>query len=83
MAVSKAALLKPLPVVKLEVNHSGLIIGGGLTGMTSALKLADEGFEVYLVEKERKLGGNLRDILHCIWRRCTRILTGYSKTGSK
>jgi len=67
MAVSKAALLKPLPVVKLEVNHSGLIIGGGLTGMTSALKLADEGFEAYLVEKEKELGGNLRNIHYTVY----------------
>ena len=67
MAVAKAALLRPLPIVKLEVNHTGLIIGGGLTGMTSALKLADEGFEVYLVEKEKQLGGNLKDIHYILY----------------
>ena len=67
MAVAKAALLRPLPIVKLEVNHTGLIIGGGLTGMTSALKLADEGFEVYLVEKEKQLGGNLKDIHYTLY----------------
>jgi len=67
MAVSKAALLRPLPTVKLEVNHSGLIIGGGLAGMTSALKLADEGFEVYLVEREKELGGNLGNIYYTVY----------------
>jgi len=30
--------------------------------MTSALKLAEEGYEVYLVEKERALGGQAKDI---------------------
>lgn len=62
MVVAKATLLKPLPIEKLEVNHKGLVIGGGLTGLTAALKLADEGYEIYLVEKEKELGGNLRDI---------------------
>ncbi len=62
MAVSKASLLKPLTIVKLDVIHKGLVIGGGLVGLTSALKLAEQGFETFLVEKEKKLGGNLRDI---------------------
>ncbi|MCK4821355.1 FAD-dependent oxidoreductase, partial [bacterium] len=67
MAVSKAGLLKPLPIVKLDVNHKGLVIGGGLTGLTSALKLAEQGFETFLIEKEKELGGNLRDIHYTLY----------------
>jgi len=67
MAVSKAALLKPLPIVKLDVNHKGLVIGGGLTGLTSALKLAEQGFETFLIEKEKELGGNLRDVHYTLY----------------
>jgi heterodisulfide reductase subunit A-like polyferredoxin len=66
MAVSKAALLQPLPIVTLPVNQNALVIGGGLTGLIASVKLAEEGFPVYLVEKEKELGGNLRHIYSTI-----------------
>ncbi len=62
MAVAKARLLEPLYKGSLKVNNAALVIGGGLAGMTAALNLADQGFEVHLVEKEQQLGGNLRHI---------------------
>ncbi|MEJ2212402.1 MAG: FAD-dependent oxidoreductase, partial [Anaerolineae bacterium] len=43
-------------------NRSALVIGGGLAGMTSALAIADEGYDVCLVEKTDSLGGNLRHL---------------------
>jgi heterodisulfide reductase subunit A-like polyferredoxin len=36
-----------------------LVIGGGVAGMTAALKIAEQGYEVFLLEKEDRLGGNL------------------------
>jgi heterodisulfide reductase subunit A len=62
MAVAKARLLEPLQKRSLSINKSALVIGGGLCGMTSAIELGSQGFEVYLVEKEKELGGNLRRI---------------------
>jgi heterodisulfide reductase subunit A-like polyferredoxin len=62
MAISKAALLKPLPMVTLPVNQNALVLGGGLTGLTAAIMLAEQGFPVFLVEKEKELGGNLRQM---------------------
>jgi heterodisulfide reductase subunit A len=62
MAVAKARLLKPLEEPEIDVNPSSLIIGGGVSGMTAALCLANQGFRVYLVEKEPKLGGMLKHI---------------------
>jgi heterodisulfide reductase subunit A len=62
MAVAKARLLKPLEEPEIDVNPSALIIGGGVSGMTAALCLANQGFKVYIVEKEPKLGGMLRHI---------------------
>jgi heterodisulfide reductase subunit A len=59
MAVSKARLLEPLKRVQLPVISKGLVIGGGVSGMTAALELADQGFETYLVEREKELGGFL------------------------
>lgn len=59
MAVANARLIKPLDEVGLPVEHKALVIGGGVAGMTSALKIAEQGYEVFLLEKEDRLGGNL------------------------
>lgn len=62
MAVAKAALLKPQIEPEIDVRPSALVIGGGVSGMTAALSLANQKFTVYLVEKENELGGRLRDL---------------------
>lgn len=62
MAVAKVALVEPLAAASLDVIPSALVIGGGLAGMTAALSLADQGFEVALIEREKQLGGNLRNL---------------------
>ncbi|MGC8657704.1 MAG: FAD-dependent oxidoreductase [Desulfomonilaceae bacterium] len=62
MAVARARRLAPLQKSKMEVVHDALVLGGGVSGMTSALNLADQGFHVYLVEKSEKLGGNALSI---------------------
>ena len=62
MAVAKANMLEPLYNPQISITQSGLVIGGGLAGMTAALELASLGFEAYLVEKEKELGGNLRNL---------------------
>ena len=62
MAVAKAALLEPQTEPEIDVQPSALVIGGGVTGMTTALSLANQKFTVYLVEKENKLGGKLKEL---------------------
>lgn len=62
MAVAKSCLLTPLYKHKLPVIKRGLVIGGGLSGMIAALTLAENGFEVYLIEKNSALGGRMADI---------------------
>jgi heterodisulfide reductase subunit A-like polyferredoxin len=62
IAIAKARLLQPLHRHRVKVEKSALVIGGGLSGMTAALSLANQGFYVYLAEKENELGGNLRRI---------------------
>jgi heterodisulfide reductase subunit A len=62
MSVARARNLSPLKELELPVNKNGLVLGGGLAGMKAALSLARQGFEVYLVEKENELGGNLIDV---------------------
>jgi heterodisulfide reductase subunit A len=62
MAVAKARLVEPLQRIKVPVNQDALVIGGGMAGMTAACDLANQGFDVHLVEREEQLGGNLRHV---------------------
>ena len=62
MAVARAVTLEPLLQSTALVVRRGLIIGGGLAGMTAALGLASQGFETVLVERDHELGGNLKHI---------------------
>lgn len=41
---------------------SVLVVGGGITGMQSALDLADSGFYVYLVESSSAIGGAMAQL---------------------
>jgi heterodisulfide reductase subunit A len=40
-----------------SVTGAVMVVGGGISGMQSALDLADAGYFVYLVEKDPSLGG--------------------------
>jgi heterodisulfide reductase subunit A len=59
MSVARARTLRPIEDITLPVTKSGLVLGGGLAGMKAALSLARQGFRVYLVEKDERLGGQL------------------------
>ncbi len=39
-----------------------MVIGGGITGMQTALDLADSGFYVYLVEASAAIGGTMSQL---------------------
>jgi len=60
MAVAKAALLEPQIEPEVEVKDVSLVIGAGVAGMTAALSMANQGFKVYLIEKEKEPGGITR-----------------------
>jgi heterodisulfide reductase subunit A len=64
MAVEKARRLTPLEVSHLPLTQNGLVIGGGIAGMTAAAALADQGFETHLVEQADVLGGILNELGH-------------------
>ena len=59
MAVSRAGLLEPLKEEVLPLTKRTLVIGGGVAGIQAALDLADNGFEVVLVEKSPSIGGTM------------------------
>jgi len=62
MAVSKVALMEPLKEAELAINPVALVIGGGISGMTSALSLSRQGYETHLVEQSEQLGGQARNL---------------------
>jgi heterodisulfide reductase subunit A len=62
MGVAKAALLQPQEPIKSKMDPKALVIGGGISGMTSALVLANRGYQVFLIEKSEELGGLLRNL---------------------
>jgi heterodisulfide reductase subunit A len=64
MAVAKVMSNESLHPQFVEVVKEALVIGGGVAGMTSALELAGQGFQVHLVEKEKQLGGLAKKIHH-------------------
>jgi len=62
MSVARACHLEPLQEIDLPVNKTALVVGGGIAGMTCALSIANQGYVVYLVEKDTDLGGTARRI---------------------
>jgi len=62
MSVARACHLEPLQEIDLPVNKTALVVGGGIAGMTCALSIANQGHDVYLLEKEADLGGVARRI---------------------
>ncbi len=60
MSVARSCHLEPLQEFDLPVNRTALVVGGGVAGMTCALSIADQGHEVYIIDKAKELGGMAR-----------------------
>ncbi|MBE0467536.1 MAG: CoB--CoM heterodisulfide reductase iron-sulfur subunit A family protein, partial [Candidatus Desulforudis sp.] len=60
MAVAKARLLEPVADVTVPVVPAALVVGAGPAGLAAALGLAEQGFEVQLVDKAGEAGGGYR-----------------------
>lgn len=57
--IARVAQHRPLRGSKKPVNPKTLVVGGGIAGITAALKIAKAGYNVYLVEKEEIIGGRM------------------------
>ena len=62
MAVARVGKLQQLKEKTISVIPRALVIGGGVAGMNAAAGMADQGFEVVLLEKEAQLGGLARRV---------------------
>jgi len=58
-AVEKARLNESLEPISVPVTRRALVIGGGISGIQSALDLANSGYEVILVERSPSIGGHM------------------------
>ncbi len=61
-AVEAASKLVPLKELPVQVVKRALVVGGGVSGMVASLVLAENGVDVFLVEREGELGGNVRRV---------------------
>jgi heterodisulfide reductase subunit A-like polyferredoxin len=57
MGVARARKLEPLHEETIPLTKRTLVIGGGVAGIQAALDLADNGYEVVMVEKNPSIGG--------------------------
>jgi heterodisulfide reductase subunit A len=58
-AVQRVYYHEALEVKEIPVNPNTLVVGGGIAGIEAALKIANSGRKVYLVEKEPSIGGHM------------------------
>jgi len=59
MAINRARFLEPVEQAEIPVTKDILIIGGGITGIQTAIELSNLNLRTTLVEKETTLGGKL------------------------
>jgi heterodisulfide reductase subunit A len=60
--VRRVLLHEPLETKEVPVNPAALVVGGGIAGIEAALRIADSGRKVYLVEKEPSIGGHMAQL---------------------
>jgi heterodisulfide reductase subunit A len=61
-AVKRVRHHRPLQMRTVKMNPSALVVGAGIAGIETALKLADAGKQVYLVEREASIGGHMAQL---------------------
>jgi len=61
-AVRRVVHHEPLEIKEVLVNPAALVVGGGIAGIEAALRIADSGRKVYLVEREPSIGGHMAQL---------------------
>ncbi len=60
--INRARQLEVVPYKEIPVKKAALVVGAGIAGMNAALDLANQGINVYLVEKEATIGGKMAQL---------------------
>ncbi len=61
-AVSRVQYQKPLEARQVDMKQSAVVVGAGIAGIEAALRLADAGKHVYLVERQPSIGGHMAQL---------------------
>jgi heterodisulfide reductase subunit A len=61
-AVRRAGRHHPLTMREVEMTPAAPVVGAGIAGIEAALRLADAGKQVYLVEREPSIGGHMAQL---------------------
>jgi len=61
-AVRRVRYHTPQTMRQVEMNPAVLVVGAGIAGIEAALRLADAGKPVYLVEREPSIGGHMAQL---------------------
>ena len=60
--VEKVKNNHPLESIKVPVNKTAIVIGGGVAGIQASLDIANGGHKVILVEKQPSIGGHMSQL---------------------
>lgn len=60
--VARAANLEKVETLEVDITKKTLVIGGGVAGLSAALDLAEQGYEVYLIEEKPSIGGKMAQL---------------------
>jgi heterodisulfide reductase subunit A len=61
-AVYRVLYQDPLEMRSVTLKQSALVVGGGIAGIEAALRMADAGKHVYLVERQPSIGGHMSQL---------------------
>jgi heterodisulfide reductase subunit A len=61
-AVHRVQYQTPLEARQVKMKQSAVVVGAGIAGIEAALRLADAGKHVYLVERQPSIGGHMAQL---------------------
>jgi heterodisulfide reductase subunit A len=61
-AVNRVRYHQPIEMRKVTMHPAAMVVGAGIAGIEAALKLADAGKQVFLVEREPSIGGHMAQL---------------------
>jgi heterodisulfide reductase subunit A len=61
-AVKRVEYNHPLDARQVDMKQAAVVVGAGIAGIEAALRLADAGKHVYLVERQPSIGGHMAQL---------------------
>ena len=61
-SLERARLLETVPTKTVEITPRALVVGGGIGGLSAAVELGNQGYDVILVENKTTIGGRMAQL---------------------